>query len=500
MNLPVVVYRPALAGVVLGLVCSVCDVGNARAAERPNFLFVLTDDQEQQSLGAYGNTVCETPNIDRIAREGILLEDAHHMGSWSGAVCRPSRTMIMTGRHVWNIPRRGRRMTQGYPDATEVAEHSMAAVFNAAGYDTFRTCKRGNTFEAANKHFDVRHDRADHRTPEGSNWHGQRAMDFLNRRAQTGDQDPFLMFLGFSHPHDPRNGRPELLAKYGARNVPQPPATVRPNAPPLPISYLPKHPFFHGHPRLRDEVKVPGVLESRSEAAIRNEIGRAYACIENIDHEVGRVLDQLQAMGQLNKTYVFFTSDHGIAVGRHGLMGKQNLYEHTWRVPFLVRGPGIAPGSKASGFIYLMDVLPTLCDLAGIDEPEGVNGISFRPVLEGRADRIRDSLYGVYCGGTKPGIRSVKTADGWKLIKYDVMEGAVRQTQLFNLNENPNELLKEHHAATVVALTGNQPEPHHVSLDQDPRFSAKREALEALLLAEQRRLQDPFRLWDQPQP
>ena len=204
-------------------------------------------------------------------------------------------------------------------------------------------------------------------------------------------------------------------------------------------------------------------------------------------------------MGELDNTYVFFTADHGIAVGRHGLTGKQNLYEHTWRVPFLVRGPGIKASSQASGFIYPLDVLPTMCDLAGIERPQAMEGLSFRSVLEGKQSRVRDVLYGVYCGGTKPGMRSLKTADGWKLIKVDVMEGAVRETQLFNLNDNPHEFLAEHQAAGVVALTGHQPEAHQVNLANDPRYAQKRQELEALLLAEQLRLDDPYRLWDQPQ-
>jgi arylsulfatase A-like enzyme len=305
------------------------------------------------------------------------------------------------------------------------------------------------------------------------------------------------MFLGFSHPHDPRNGLPELLERYGAINTKAPPEEVNPAAPPLPANYLPEHPFFHGHPNLRDEVNVPGLLRSRTEAAVRNELGREYACIENIDREVGRVLTKLEEMGELARTYVVFTSDHGIAVGRHGLAGKQNLYEHTWRVPFLVRGPGIRPGSAASGFLYLMDVFPTFCDLAGIPVPDGVDGLSFRPVLEGKKERVRDVLYGVYCGGTKPGMRSIKTAGGWKLIKYDVMEGSVRETQLFNLKENPEEFLREHQEPAVEELTGHSPSAAQVDLAEDPRFADRRRALETLLLKDMKRFEDPYRLWDQ---
>ena len=477
------------------------------AAERPNIVFILTDDQAVHSLDAYGDTACDTPNIDRLAREGMHLTDAHHMGAWSGAVCYPSRTMIMTGRTVWRLPtwggieqggRRGDNFFQHSPAINEAARCSMPALFNAAGYDTFRTCKAGNTFPPANELFDEYHDKDCRKATAngGSQWHGDRAIDFLQQREAAGVDDPFLMFLGFSHPHDPRNGKVELLDKYGAFNTVDPPKSHLPAAPKLPTNYLPAHPFHHGHRKLRDEVAVPGVMTDRSEATIRNEVGREYACIENIDQQIGRVLDKLDAMGDLENTFVFFTSDHGIAIGRHGLMGKQNLYEHCWRVPMLVRGPGIEPGSRATGYVYLLDVLPTLCDLAGIDVPKSVEGKSFRPVLNGRTERVRDVLYGVYCGGTKPGMRAVKT-DGWKLIKYDVLDGKVRETQLFNLRENPLELLKEHQAPEVVALTGNIPEPHQVDLAEDPKYAAKRKELEALLLAEQERLGDPYRLWDQ---
>jgi arylsulfatase A-like enzyme len=373
----------------------------------------------------------------------------------------------------------------------------MPAVFHRAGYDTFRTCKNGNSYEKANRLFHERHDKSCRGgKQDDSQWHGDRVMAYLHQRHLDKDNDPFLIYFGFSHPHDPRYGRPERLAHYGASNT-KVPDEPNPQAPPLQINYLPGHPFHHGHPGLRDEVKVQGVMKKRDEATIRNELGREYACIEQIDSEVGRVLQQLAAMGELENTYVFYTSDHGIAVGRHGLTGKQNLYEHTWRVPFIVRGPGIAAGSRAPGNSYLLDVLPTLCDLAGIEVPASCDGISFKPVLFGQRDRVRDILYGVYCGGTKPGMRAVKRGN-WKLIKYDVLDGRVRETQLFHLAENPDELLREHQDPAVVALTGNRPAVHQVDLAEDPRYSAKRREMEALLLAEQKRVGDPYRLWDQP--
>ena len=232
-------------------------------------------------------------------------------------------------------------------------------------------------------------------------------------------------------------------------------------------------------------------MTRRDVATVRNELGREYACIENIDQQVGRILDKLRATGELKNTYVIFTSDHGIAVGRHGLMGKQNLYEHTWRVPFIVRGPGILAGSEASGYIYLLDLLPTLCDLAGIQTPEAVEGKSFRPVLEGKAERIRDVLYGVYAGGTKPGMRAVKT-DGWKLIQYDVLDGEVQETQLFDLRNNPREYLKEHHAKMVIEATGNRPSKLQINLANDPAYATKARQMKRLLETQMKELGDPY--------
>lgn len=473
--------------------------------ERPNIVFIITDDQAPATLSCYGNTVCETPNIDRLAAEGIVLDDAHHMGAWIGAVCTCSRTMIMTGRTLWRIPGKTNKKGRSGPATTKeqrlaAAQNSLPAVFNRAGYDTFRTCKRGNSFDEANKLFQVVHDkscRGGEKEP-GSDWHGDRAVEYLKQREADGDDVPFLMYFGFSHPHDPRYAPSDLVAKYGADNR-GPQSPLSPKAPPLPITWLPAHPFHHGHPGLRDEEHVQGVLTNRDETTVRNELGREYGCIESVDRQVGRLLDQLESMGELDNTYIFYTADHGIAVGRHGLMGKQNLYEHTWRVPMIVRGPGIQGGTRASGFTYLLDSMATMCDFAGITPPESNEGVSFRSVLEGKQDRIRDVVYGCYCGGTKPGMRSVKTSTGWKLIEYDVKDGdgqRVRETQLFNLNENPLEFLVEHSEGDVASRTGTHPEPTQIDLAETPSHAANVRELRALLDDEMRRLDDPYSFED----
>lgn len=502
-------YMHQLLQFALAVTCAahVCHCNAEDKPRYPNILFIIADDQSPFELQLYNDrSTLETPAIDRLAAEGMVFDGAYHMGSWSGAVCTPSRHMVMCGRTVWHLPRRGNRK-KGQKSAPnplcppDLEKYTMAAVFNRAGYDTMRTCKRGNSYEGANAQFTVRHDATKRggTAETGSAWHGDRVMEYLSERESNKDKDPFLIYFGFSHPHDTRDGTPELLKKYGVVNHKDrkslPPASD--NAPRLPINYLPEHPFHHGHPKLRDEVAVSGVWERRDEVTMRNELGRQYACSENIDMQVDRVLKKLEAMGELDNTYIFYTADHGMAIGRHGLQGKQNLYEHTWRVPLIVRGPGIKAGSRVQGNVYLLDVLSTLCDLAAIDTPESSEGTSFKPVLLGEKNVTRDVLYGVYSGGTKPGMRCVRKGK-WKLIKYDVMDGQVRETQLFNLAENPHEFLTQHQVTSVEKLIGVSPEQHQMNLAEDPHYADKRKELEALLLAEMKRLDDPHRLWDQP--
>ena len=470
-------------------------------AKRPNILFIIVDDQSPFDLKVYNpQSELQTPTLDRLAAEGMVFDGAYHMGSFSGAVCTPSRHMVMCGRTLWHLPiSPGAKKNKRCPDHLEL--QTMAAVFNRSGYDTMRTCKMGNSYEAANKQFNVRRDATKRGGDDesGSAWHAEQVLHYLNEREARKDKDPFLIHFGFSHPHDTRDGTPELLTKYGAVNHADP-ATLppaNPNAPALPMNYLPKHPFDHGHPGLRDEVDVSGDRKNRDERTIRNELGREFACSENIDIQIDRVLKKLEAMGEIDNTYVFYTADHGMAIGRHGLQGKQNLYQHTWRVPLMVKGPGIKAGTRAEGNVYLLDILATLCDVTGVPSPESNEGASFKSVLFGKQETIRDVLYGVYNGGTKPGMRCVKHGD-WKLIKYDVLAGKVRETQLFNLKDNPHEFLAEHHEKAVTNMSHAEPTASQVNLADNPKFADKLAEMETLLLAEMRRLNDPWRLWNQP--
>lgn len=164
----------------------------------------------------------------------------------------------------------------------------------------------------------------------------------------------------------------------------------------------------------------------------------------------------------------------------------------------IVKGPKIPAASRAEGNIYLLDTLATLCELAGIETPETNEGLSFKPILMGEKQSLREVMYGVYNGGTKPGMRCVKKGN-WKLIEWDVLDGQVRRTQLFDLEKNPLEFVSEHHDPAVHELTGIQPHPQQTNLASDPAYADKLREMRELLLSEMKRHDDPWRLWNQPQ-
>lgn len=485
------------------------EVTPATNAELPNFLFIIADDMDTYAVNRYRETEpCETdsagnaypidtPNIDRLADEGMIFHQARLMGANSGAVCTPSRTTIMTGKSTW----------ERTVDVT--AATTFPGIFNrgerdgqrALPYATYRTCKSGNSYPTANVEFTVVNDATKRGNTDGygSEWHAQWGIDYLTDWADNHQEEgkPFFIYLGFSHPHDTRLARetPDLTGRYGCLNTTSPASIVlNSNAPPLPYNVLsctpvtyPAHPFDHGHLGVRDENTVPGMLQYRTEAVVRNEIGRNFACVDWIDQQLGLVLPRLEdpngdgdtSDSVVDTTYVVFTSDHGIAIGRHGLQGKQNLYEHTWRVPYIVRGPGIEAGTATDALIYLHETFPTFCDLAGLSLPDTIDsndGQSFRAVLEGTTNTHHDVIYGLYAGGDKPGIRAV-TDGRFKLMKYDVDNNGTQVTQLFDLEANPFELLPEHGMPNLAT---------------QPAYALIRQDLEEKLMEKRIEFADPY--------
>ena len=396
-----------IAGLICsGLLCLFLQAGTPvelKGAVRPNVLFLLTDDQRPDTIAALGNTAIRTPHLDQLVQRGFVFHNAYCMGSTMPAVCNPSRHMIQSGMSLYRYQ----------PKPTEQTP-SLAHSFRQAGYETYHHSKRGNSAREYHKHYEHSHYLED-MVERNSGHHGRTAandaIEFLRMRDH---ERPFFMYVGFAGPHDPRVAAEEWLQQYPLDSLS------------VPKNHAIFHPFDNGELLIRDELLAPW---PRTEALVRQHLRDYYACITSIDFHIGRIMETLKQQGELDNTLILFSSDHGLAIGSHGLFGKQNLYEHSMRAPMLLAGPGI-PRGETSALMYLHDVFPTLCDLASLDVPAGLDGISQKPVIRGQQDSVRKTIYLAY----KNSQRAVRYGD-WKLIRYPL----VNRNQLFNLRDDPHE-------------------------------------------------------------
>jgi arylsulfatase A-like enzyme len=430
----VTVRRTLLQVVFLAVGASAC--GTLVAAEpsrRPNILHIHADDHRADGLHALGTKPLVTPHLDALVARGTTFTRCYTMGSMIGAVCTPSRTMMLTGRSWQRIP--------GAPAAAANAADPatfLPKVLAAAGYQTWHMGKPGNAFTAGIRAFETNIEDAGHGAVPGtdrahaSSRLADRTIDFLEQRTKGSESRPFYIYLAPPVPHDPRSAEPRFHAMYDPEKIP------------LPAAFLPQHPFDNGEMLVRDEKLAPW---PRTSADTRRQLADYYACITGLDHHVGRILAALEASGQLENTIVIFSADNGLSMGEHGLFGKQNLYEFGgMHVPLVVAGPGI-PQRRSDALVYLTDLFSTLVDYAGAHAPDGVEGRSLRPVVEGRAAGVRDVLVTAY----RDCMRAI--SDGrWKLIRYPLVD----RTQLFDLSTDPHELVdlagRPEHAATVAKL------------------------------------------------
>lgn len=373
----------------------------------PNILFLLTDDQRRDTIGALGNPHIQTPNLDRLVRSGVTFSNAYCMGGFSAAVCLPSRMMMQRGQSWFAVQRQ------------KEPKPCIAQTMTEAGYETFHLGKKGNEDLKAHAFYQHNHylepdDTAERLRGRPSEQMADRVTRFLKERNR---DKPFFLYLADSAPHDPRVAPPEYLRRYDADKLP------------LPRNYRPFHPFNNGELLIRDEKLAPW---PRTEAEIRRHLRDYYAVITFMDEQIGRVFNALKETGQAENTIIAFTADQGIAVGSHGLMGKQNLYEHSMRVPLVFAGPGIPRNRKADGFMYQFDIYPTLCGLAGIPVPTGIEGRSMAHVVNTAGGSTgRDTVFLAY----RDLQRAVRRGP-YKLIRYP----QVNRTQLFRLDRDPDEL------------------------------------------------------------
>lgn len=411
--------------------------------KQPNVIFLFTDDQRYDTIAALGNDRIKTPNLDKLVKQGTSFRQAHIMGGTCMAVCTPSRASLFSGRTLWNLESQG-----DWDFAIPEKYVTMAEAFRRAGYVTFAAGKNDPGFGKGGDHFmrsfskgDNLYYRGGHRGNNRTPMHSypedgklvkanmkpvdgrfnadhfaDAAVNFLKARTKS-EKKPFFAYISFMTPHDPFNAPEEYLAMYEGKDMA------------LPANYLPEHPFNAGVHHIRDEKLMKRPL---TKEAIKRTLARYYALVTHTDAQIGRILKALEESGEADNTIIVFSSDNGLALGSHGLTGKQNVYQHGVQIPLIMKGPGVPKGETRDQLCYLYDIYPTLCELAGLKVPDTVQFRSLAPVLKDAAADHMGQLYFSFMNWQRA-IRDER----YKLIEFCV--GDKRTTRLFDLQRDPNE-------------------------------------------------------------
>jgi arylsulfatase A-like enzyme len=333
------------------------------AKKQPNVLILFADDMRADTLAAWGNRHILTPNLDKLVQRGLSFRRAYVQGSNQGAVCVASRAMLHTGKSLW------RAMGPNGFASTTLAER-----FAEAGYRTFLTGKwhnglpnlkrgwqqggpmlmggMGPQIDPALSEFGETKPTSTpgRATPLFTN----SLITFLKKKAKT----PFLAYVAFTAPHDPREAAAEDKKLYASRELP------------LPRPWAPAPQVDNGETIIRDEMVVPA---PRNEAKCQDELKNYYALITELDRSIGRILKTLEDTQQLDNTLIVFAADNGLAMGAHGLMGKQSMHEHSLRVPLILSGPGIARGKSETKPTYLWELYGKLCNASQLSTPSSID-------------------------------------------------------------------------------------------------------------------------------
>jgi len=427
--------------VLLDSLLSCLSAGIAQAADRPNILFIISDDQRPDTIAALGNRIIQTPHLDRLVAEGTTFPRA----TCAHPLCVPARAELLTGQtgfrngvhppinkpdlqqqtwprlmaesgyRTWWVGKwmiAGRPSSRGFQESLGLfgsGKRPEYPQYDSAGREV--TGYRGWMFQTDDRQ--LQPEQGIGLTADISEKFADAAIEFLARESDK----PFFLQVNFTAPHDPLLDPPGWEETYDPKQMPLPP------------NFAGRHPFDHGNYDGRDER-----LNSwpRRKKDIRRDLATYYAVISHMDEQIGRILAALEENGQAENTVVIFTSDHGLALGSHGLMGKQNMYEHTINVPLIIRGPGFPAGKLCDAQCYLRDLYPTTCELAGIEVPASVEATSLMPAVRGEVDEVHRFIIGYFADKQ----RMIRMHD-WKYIYYPQAE----REQLFFLGNDPFELV-----------------------------------------------------------
>ncbi len=436
---------------------------------KPNIVFIFADDMTYTAINALGNNEIRTPNLDRLVDQGTTFTHAYNMGAWNGAVCVASRAMIISGRSVWDVNTFRQEWTNG-----QGMDKTWGKLMEGSGYETYMTGKWHVDAPVTSVFQNVTHVRPG--MPRDA-WSHKGTIPFINEMIKENKSDseiraigynrplsendttwnptdkkfggfwergkhwsevlkddaigfiekakasdnPFFMYLAFNAPHDPRQAPQQYLDMYPLEKIS------------LPKSWMPMYPYkdsIGNGPGLRDEALAPF---PRTEYATKKHIQEYYALITHLDDQIGMILDELEASDKIDNTYIIFTADHGLAIGRHGLLGKQSQFDHSVRPPFMIVGPNVPRGARVNADIYLQDAMATSLELAGIEKPDYVYFNSIMDLAKGiRTESHYDAIYGGYIN-----YQRMIRKDGFKLMVYPKLNKML----LFDMVNDPEEMI-----------------------------------------------------------
>jgi iduronate 2-sulfatase len=395
------------------------------AQSRPNVLFIAVDDLRPE-LGCYGNRIVRTPNIDRLARSGMVFERAY----CQQAVCSPSRSSLLTGRRpdatkVWDLETHFRT---ALPDAVTLPQHFKNHGYHAAGlgkiyhggYDDAPSWsvphwlpKKRELPVAQSVAFEVS-DRSDDELPDGAT--ATEAIERLKGYKKSGQ--PFFLAVGLFKPHLPFVAPKKYWDLYDPAKLPEPDTDALPTGAPV----------FAGHKNweLHAYGNIPAANPIPPALALQLRHGY-YAATSYMDAQVGRIIDTLKAEGLEKNTIVVLWGDHGWHLGDHGLWNKHSNFERATRAPLIVSAPGMrGAGKKTLALAEFVDLYPTLSELAGLPAPSGLDGISLKPILDNPKASVKKVAISQY----------PRSSQGWQLMGYSVRDPRWRLTLWRNREKN----------------------------------------------------------------
>lgn len=461
------------------------------AEKKLNVLFIAVDDMNND-LGCYGQALAHSPNLDRLASQGVRFDRAY----CQFPLCSPSRSSVMTGlrpdtTRVFNLQYHFRT---GLPDVV-----TMSQAFMNAGYWAGRVGKiyhYGNPGDIGTSGLDdapswkevVNPAGRDKTTlePEIINYTPKRglgsAMSFLGDKAGKDEEHtdgkvateairlleakkdaPFFLAVGFYKPHTPYVAPQKYFDLHPLEKMTLP--AVAPGfeklVPPAALGSTKPWPYFGVTPDQARECKQG-----------------YYATISFVDAQIGRVLDALDRLKLRDNTVVVFWSDHGYHLGEHGLWMKQSCFEESARVPLIIAAPGKSAGKSCVRTVELVDLYPTLADLAGVPAPKNLEGASLRPLLENPAAEWKRPAYSQVQRGNSPG-HSVRT-ERWRYTEWD---GGAQGNELYDHDTDPQELRNvaadPKFAATVAEMKALLKTIHPVPVEGGQAESGARKAKKA---------------------